>query len=86
MKKIRIKEVKRSQTVISNGTTLTVVTRHMGNGKWELYVENSYGLKSIWTEFFDSAKSAMRAGIRAIKTEGFESFCDNDVYEFILKK
>ena len=35
-----------------------------------MFIENSYGIKSIWTEFFDSAKAAMREGFKAIKNEG----------------
>ncbi len=84
MKKIRMDEVKRSQTVICNGITLTVGTRHIGNGKWELFVENTYGVKSIWTEFFDSAKSAMREGIQSIESEGVESFSEMEGYEYLF--
>lgn len=84
MKKMRMEEVKRSQTVVCNGTTLTVGTRHLSGGEWELFIENSHGVRSIWTEYFHSAKSAMRGGFRAIENEGVETFSSMEGFEYKL--
>ncbi len=72
--KIHIQEIQRNQTLICNGVTLTVCADVGDPGQWSLVIQNEYGVTTHWPEFFKSSKSAIHAGIKAIRTEGVAPF------------
>ena len=76
----------RCQTVIANGVQLEIIARETVENEWELSVQNSLGVRSVWFELFPSAQEAIEAGLKAIETEGAEAFTDTEGFEYLLDR
>jgi hypothetical protein len=74
------------EEIVIGGHKLLVCACEIANGAWELYVENSYGVRSIWFERYGSAAAALAAGRRAIADEGAAAFVDMEGFEYLLKE
>ncbi len=82
----RIEELERCHTVTIDDVTLKVIAQLVEDNEWELCIENAHGIKSIWTEWFNSGDDAIRAGIEAIEKEGGREFASADGFEYLLDK
>ena len=85
-KKTQIEEVERCQTITVDDVTLTIITQHIGDKEWELCVENTHGIKAIWTEMYESAEEAISAGLKAIETEGHEEFSGTEGFDYLQER
>jgi hypothetical protein len=79
----RMLETERRQSVDIGGEKLEIIATELGNQEWMLAVENSRGIQSIWFELFPSAHDAIRAGLKAIESEGIKAFASNAGYEYL---
>ena len=84
--KIQIEELERCHTIGIDDVTLKVIAQHTEDGEWELCVENSHGIKAIWTEIYGSAEDAICAGLTAIETEGHEEFSGIEGFEYLQER
>jgi len=71
-----LSQVELRKDVQLEGVTLGVIARKLDEDEWELFIENEFGVRSIWIETFPSAQTALSAGIKAIESEGAGSFAD----------
>lgn len=71
-----VSQIELREDVIQDGVKLGVIARRIEEDEWELTVENQSGKKSVWIEPFPTAKTALDAGIKAIKSEGVKPFTD----------
>lgn len=78
-------ELSESKTIVTDGVRLEIITIQLGPGEWELHVENMYGVRSTWTEYFESADAALEAGYQAILAEGPGAFMDMEGFEYLTE-
>lgn len=71
--------------VLKDGAKLIVIARKVEKDKWQLLVQNEYGISSNWLDFFPSAQLAIDAGVNAIEEEGIEPFIDTEGYEYLFE-
>jgi hypothetical protein len=71
--------------VLKDGAILIVIARKVENEKWQLLVQNEYGISSNWLELFSSAQLAIEAGVNTIEKEGIEPFIDTEGYEYLFE-
>ena len=76
-------ELSECKTIITDGVRLEIITVQIGPAEWVLHVENIYGVRSTWTQFFESADAALEAGYQAILAEGVEPFMDMEGFEYL---
>lgn len=81
-----MQERERLHTVDADGVTLRIIATLVEEGEWELYVENRHGIRSIWSELFDSSDAAVEAALHTIETEGIEDFAGTEGFEYLVKK
>jgi hypothetical protein len=74
------------KSMIVDGAKLEIVARQIDDGEWELFVENIYKIRSVWNETFNTAESALDAGVKAIDSEGIEPFMDTEGFEYLFEK
>ena len=79
----QIEELERIHTVAIDEVTLTICAFKAGENEWELFIENSLGIKSIWTELFSSSGAAINAGFDAIKNEGVREFSSAEGFGYL---
>ena len=65
-----------------DGVSLGVIAKKIEDNEWELSIENEFGIRSIWVESFPTARTALDAGIEAIKSEGVELFSRKEELEY----
>ena len=71
--------------VLKGEAKLIVMARKVEKEKWQLLVQNEYGISSNWFEFFPSAQLAIDTGVNAIEEEGIEPFIDTEGYEYLFE-
>ena len=74
------------KSVIVEGAKLEIITRKNDDEEWELFVENSYRIRSVWNDTFDTAQSALEAAEKAIESEGIEPFVDTEGFEYLFEE
>ena len=84
-KETRMYEIELRKDIIIEDVKLEVTARRVGEGEWELSVENEWGLRSVWVEFFATAHTALDAGMKAIELEGIEPFIDKEGFEYLFE-
>lgn len=72
------------QYMIVDGSRLEIIASRILDEEWELSVENEYGIRSVWCEFFESAEDALKAGRKAINDEGAEPFNKIEDFGFLF--
>ena len=83
--KIQMEELERCHTIAIQDVTLKVIAQHVEDGEWELCVENSHGIKAIWSDLYESPEAAISAGLTAIETEGHEEFSGTEGFDYLLE-
>jgi hypothetical protein len=71
--------------VLKDGTKLIVMARKVEKEKWQLLVQNEYGISSNWLELYPSAQLAIDAGVKSVEEEGIERFIDTEGYEYLFE-
>ena len=84
-KETRTYEVELRKDIIIEDVKLEVTARRVGEGEWELSVENEWGIRSVWVESFATAQTALDAGMKAIELEGVEPFADREGFEYMFQ-
>ncbi len=84
-KQTRMYENELRKDIIVGDVKLEITARKIGEGEWELSVENEWGIRSVWVEFFATAQTAVNAGIKAIELEGIEPFTDKEGFEYMFQ-
>lgn len=69
--------------ISAEGKSLILVARRIQKEQWQLAVENEHGISSVWLESFSTPLQAIDAGIRAVKSEGIESFVSTEGFEYL---
>ena len=72
------KESPLSRIVERNRWTVNVEIYDDGQGGWILGIVDSRGNSTIWTDSFATDQAALDEAIRAIGSEGIESFIGSD--------
>lgn len=72
-----------STEISKDGENLTIIASKVDEDHWELSVKNGYGVRSVWLEYYSTAQKAVDAGIRAIRSEGVESFASTEGFEYL---
>ncbi|KMS52634.1 hypothetical protein V474_24090 [Novosphingobium barchaimii LL02] len=68
-----------SKTVTRHAITVQVaIFKIGGDAGWTLEVVNAEGTSTVWEEPFDTDAAAFKAFLRAVETEGMETFLDDD--------
>ena len=76
-----MQENERMHTVNVGGVILRIITILTEENEWELYVENEYGIRSVWMERFGSSDAAIEAACHAIESEGVEDFAGTEGFK-----
>ena len=84
-KETRMCENELRKDIIIDDVKLEITARKVGEGEWELSVENELGIRSVWLEFFATAQTALDAGMKAIELEGVEPFADREGFEYMFQ-
>ncbi len=71
-----VNQVEVRKDVQVDGVKLGVIAKKLEEGEWELSIENEVGARSVWIEPFLTARMELAAGLKAIESEGVESFAD----------
>lgn len=69
-------QVELRKDVFKDGVKLGVIASKVGEDEWELCIENDFGARSVWIESFPTARMALNAGVKAIESEGAQTFID----------
>lgn len=75
-------QVELRKDVQVDGVSLGVIANKIEEDEWELSIENEFGIRSIWIESFPTARTALDAGVEAIKSEGVELFAEKGKIEY----
>ncbi|WP_404482033.1 hypothetical protein [Novosphingobium sp. BL-52-GroH] len=68
-----------SKTVSQDGITVQVaIFKIDGDAGWTLEVVNAEGTSTVWEEPFETDTAAFNAFLRAVETEGMDTFLDDD--------
>lgn len=68
-----------SRTFSRDGISVQVaIFKIGGDAGWTLEVVNAEGTSTVWEESFDTDTAAFDAFVRALETEGMETFLDDD--------
>ena len=63
------------RTVTRDGMTVEIcIYRGPNTNAWVLEIEDVTGGSTVWTEQFDTDHAALEAAMKAIETDGIESF------------
>jgi len=62
---------------------LTIISREIEKGQWELSMVNEHGISTVWLKYFSTAQQAIDAGIQAIGDEGVEPFSSTEGFEYL---
>ena len=84
-KETRMCENELRKDIIIHDVKLEITARKVGEGEWELSVENEWGIRSVWVESFATAQTALDAGMKAIELEGIEPFIDKEGFEYLFE-
>ena len=60
-KQTRMYEDELRKDIIIDDVKLGITARKIGEGEWELSVENEWGIRSVWLEFFATAYTCFNA-------------------------
>lgn len=80
-----LSQVELRKDVQIDGVRLGVIAKKIEEDEWELCIENEFGIRSIWVESFPTARTALDAGVEAIKSEGVEPFTDKEGFEYLFE-
>ena len=83
--KTRMYEIELRKDITIDGVKLEISAGKIGEGEWVLSVENEWGIRSVWVEFFATAQTALDAGMKAIELEGIEPFIDKEGFEYLFE-
>ncbi|WP_113907413.1 hypothetical protein [Aliidiomarina celeris] len=82
---IVVSEVIHVVHIASDELEITAHRQSTENGtiEWELRIINSYGVAAVWTTTFSSSSEAIKAGVKAIQTEGVKAFTNAEHFEYL---
>lgn len=72
----------RRQTMVVAGHKLEIIATRIWEGEWSLCISTIHGIRTEWTEFFESADAALEAGRHALETEDVETFISMDGFDY----
>ena len=73
-----------SEEIEVDGFKLEIYAHRIDEEGWALCVINELGIMSHWTEFFETAQDALKAGKKAIEIEGVKAFMDTEDFGYLL--
>ena len=68
---------------VSGGAELKLIAVEVGTDEWELVIENTARIRTIWLEIFNSPEAALAAGKTAIEVEGIEEFTSTEGFGYL---
>jgi len=75
--------MEKRQSMVIGGNTLEIIATRICDDEWSLCIENIHGIRTEWCEFFKTADAALKAGRRALETDGVEEFISNEGFEYL---
>ena len=73
----------RYQTLIIAGHKLEIIATRICDDEWSLCIRNAHGIRTEWTDFFESADDALAAGREALESEDVETFISREGFDYL---
>lgn len=75
--------IERCQTMIIAGNKLEIIATRIWDDEWSLCIRNIHGVRTEWTDFFESADDALEAGRQALESEDVETFISTEGFDYL---
>lgn len=77
-----VEGMEQRQTMVIAGNKLEIIATRLWEDEWSLCISNSQGVRTEWTDFFETADEALEAGRQALETEDIENFISNEGFDY----